>query len=99
MLLAKFPVLSPACLRRATQDITPLLSADVAPARRTKAKREPLDWWWRQLSRCYIKEFQRQIEKHFRRKTGLSHHDLEPLSASRTQCARKLRAHFDAVWI
>jgi hypothetical protein len=36
---------------------------------------------------CNVDDFQRQIEDHFRRKAGFTHHDQEPLTATCPQRA------------
>jgi hypothetical protein len=89
----------PARLRGTAQDLAPLFRADVAPARGAKTERKPLHRRWRQSFRGDIDKFQSEVEHDFWRQTCVAHHGLESLAASCAECAREVRAKFEAWWI
>ena len=65
--------LGPPSLRGLPQRLAPFLWADVSPSGSAQADSLPFYWRWREFSTGDVEHLQREIEKDFGRKPGLSH--------------------------
>jgi hypothetical protein len=65
--------LGPPSLRGLPQRFASFLRTDVSPSGGAQADSLPFYWRWREFSTGDVEHLQREIEKDFWRKTGLSH--------------------------
>lgn len=88
--------LGPASLRGLPQRFASFLRTDVSPPGSAQADSLPFYWRWREFSTGNVEHLQREIEKDFGRKPGLSHDAPQRHRSSDAQTRRKIRRNMSA---